>query len=273
MSEQPVESSSADSGSLTFVGTATTVITMGPFTVLTDPNFLAKGQRAYLGWGLWTRRLTQPAMTVGALPSLDAVVLSHLHGDHWDRVARAELDRDVPLVTTTHAARRLSPRGFSAVGLESWQETRLDKGDHELTITSLPAVHARGLLGAMLPPVMGSMLEHRRQGVLRRRIYLSGDTLTGDHLDAINERFPDIDVAVVHLGGTKVLTVPVSMDGAQGVDFLRRVKPVQAVPVHYDDYGVFHSPLSEFLSSAEQAGLSPVVIPVARGDSVPLPSR
>src|SRR3954452_15268295 len=37
------------------------------------------------------------------------------------------------------------------------------------------------------------------------------------------------------------------MDAAQGLDLLRRV-PRMAVPVHYDDYRVFRSPLSEFLS-------------------------
>src|SRR4051812_32246282 len=48
--------------SLTFVGTATTVLRLGSFTVLTDPNFLHKGQRVYLGYGLSSKRLTEPAM-------------------------------------------------------------------------------------------------------------------------------------------------------------------------------------------------------------------
>jgi hypothetical protein len=30
-------------------GTATTIVRLGSFTVLTDPNFLHRGQRAYLG--------------------------------------------------------------------------------------------------------------------------------------------------------------------------------------------------------------------------------
>jgi len=38
--------------SLTFIGTATTVLRLGDFTLLTDPNFLHKGQRVYLGYGL-----------------------------------------------------------------------------------------------------------------------------------------------------------------------------------------------------------------------------
>ena len=83
--------------SLTFVGTATTVLRLGSFTVLTDPNFLHRGERAYLGYGLSSRRRTEPMAIPDDLTGLDAVVLSHLHGDHFDRRARAQLPRGVPI--------------------------------------------------------------------------------------------------------------------------------------------------------------------------------
>ncbi len=263
-SEQP----SVDS--LTFIGNATVLLRLGSFTVLTDPNFLRKGQRAYLGRGLWSRRLLDPALTVHDVPTLDAVVLSHLHGDHWDRVARAGLDRRPPLVTTTHAARRLKRQGFSTHGLTTWTDHVLAKDNEELRVVSLPGVHARGPLGKVLPPVMGSLLEHQVQGETRLRVYLSGDTLTGDHLDAVHERYPDIDVAVMHLGGTRVLASTVTLDAPQGVDFLRRVQPRAAIPVHYDDYKIMRSPLSAFLESVRQADLDDVVRPVRRGETVAL---
>jgi L-ascorbate metabolism protein UlaG (beta-lactamase superfamily) len=38
-------------GSLTFIGTATTLISYGGFTLLTDPNFLHRGQRGLPGQG------------------------------------------------------------------------------------------------------------------------------------------------------------------------------------------------------------------------------
>jgi L-ascorbate metabolism protein UlaG (beta-lactamase superfamily) len=260
--------------SVTFVGTATTVLRLGAFTILTDPNFLARGQRAYLGKGLWSRRLTQPALGVDELPPLDVVLLSHLHGDHFDRVARRGLDRAVPLVTTPQAANRLRRSGFATHGLRTWERWsathRGPDGEEELSIESLPGVHARGVMGRLLPPVMGSLLEHRVDGVVRRRVLVSGDTLTGDHLDTIRERHPDVDVALVHLGGTRVLGRLVTMDGEQGVDFLHRVAPRSSVPIHYDDYGVFRSPLSDFLDAAERAGLADSVRVVERGATVAL---
>ena len=256
--------------SLTFIGTATTLVRLGGFTLLTDPNFLHRGQRAYLGKGLWSRRLTEPALAPAQLPALDAVVLSHLHGDHWDRVARRELDRTPPVLTTTSAAPRLARQGFTTQGLDTWEDTVLRRDAEQLRVVSLPGIHARGVLRRLLPPVMGSMLEHSVDGAVRRRVYVSGDTLDGSHLDAVRDRFPGIDVAVVHLGGTRVLAHTVTMDAAQGVRFLRRIGPAAAVPVHHDDYGVFRSPLSDFLTETADAGLATEVRPVGRGDTVSL---
>ncbi|WP_374969572.1 MBL fold metallo-hydrolase [Terrabacter sp. BE26] len=241
---------------LTFIGTATTVLELGSFTILTDPNFLHRGERAYLGKGLWSRRLTDPALEIEDLPRLDAVVLSHLHGDHFDRVARRGLDRRAPVLTTPAAARRLDSWGFDTQPLTDWQQHVFGDGEQSLVVTAVPGIHARGVMGALLPPVMGSVIEHRVGDQVRHRVYVSGDTLTGDHLDAVRRRFPDIDTAVVHLGGTRVLFHTVTMDADQGVDFLGRVRPAQTVPVHHSDYGVFRSPLAEFLAKARQAGRS-----------------
>jgi L-ascorbate metabolism protein UlaG (beta-lactamase superfamily) len=256
--------------SMTWIGNATSLLRLGRFTILTDPNFLHAGQRAYLGKGLWSRRLKAPAAGVDDLPPLSAVVLSHLHGDHFDRVARRGLDRAAPIVTTEAAAKRLRRWGFRTHGLSTWTGHTLTDGDEELHIEALPAAHAFGLMGALLPPVMGSLLEHRVGGQVTRRIMLSGDTLTGDHLDAIRVRHPEIDVALVHLGGTRVLFHTVTMDAAQGLDYLRRTVPRRAVPVHYDDYRVMKSPLADFLTAVDRAGLREVVTPVPRGETVTL---
>ena len=81
---------------VTFIGNATTLISTGDLTLLTDPNFLHQGQHAYLGYGLVSKRLQPPALTVDQLPKLDAIVLSHMHGDYWDRVAQ-RLPKVIPV--------------------------------------------------------------------------------------------------------------------------------------------------------------------------------
>jgi len=258
---------------LFFVGTATTVLRLGPFTLLTDPNFLHRGQWSYLGQGLISRRRTNPALEIAELPDLDAVVLSHLHGDHFDRIASRELDRDLPLLTTPHAARGLRRRGFrEPVALTTWSNVSLTKDGAELTVTSLPGRHGYGLVGRVLPPVMGTMLEYRpAKDAAVLRVYLSGDTLVHDELREIRDRFPRIDVAVVHLGGTKVLGLLLTMDAVQGVDLLELLRPVHAVPVHYDDYGVMKSPLTDFVAEVERRRPGVAVRYLDRGDAFAWP--
>jgi L-ascorbate metabolism protein UlaG (beta-lactamase superfamily) len=265
----------APAGSFTFIGNATALVRWGPFTLLTDPNFLHAGQRAYLGHGLTSRRIREPALRVDELPEeLDAVVLSHLHGDHWDRVARRGLDRGLPILTTPHAARRLQGwhRFRRASGLATWESHTMLKEQGTLRLTALPGRHAPGPARRLLPPVMGSLLEFGDVGGgVRQRIYVTGDTLMYDGVREIARRCPGIDLTVVHLGGT---TLPgglmVTMDGGQGAELLQEIRPTRAIPVHVDDYSAFRSPLSDFREAVERRGLGDRVTYVERGETVPL---
>jgi L-ascorbate metabolism protein UlaG (beta-lactamase superfamily) len=260
-------------GSVSFIGTATTLIRLGGFTVLTDPNFLHQGQWSYFGQGLFSRRRTEPAAQPADLPPLTAVVLSHLHGDHFDRVARRELDRDVPVVTTEQAARSLGRSGFRAcVGLKTWSSQAFSDGDASLRVTAVPARHTAGPLNLVLPAVMGSVLEYRpRADATPLWIYVSGDTVFHQDLAGIRERFPLLDLALLHLGGTRVLGVLLSMDHRQGVDLVELLRPASVVPIHYDDYGLFHSPVSNFLTEVRERRPDAEVRLLHRGDSLPLP--
>jgi L-ascorbate metabolism protein UlaG (beta-lactamase superfamily) len=263
------EETGFERGSVFFVGTATVIIRYGGFTLLTDPNFLHAGDHVHLGYGLRSRRLTNPAVEIEDLPPLDLVVLSHLHGDHFDRVAEAKLDKTLPIVTTPHAARYLEGKGFRPLeGLRTWESINVRKGDARLRVTAMPGTHAPGPMRKVLPPVMGSMLEFgEAERATRLRLYISGDTLVHNRLREIPRRYPEIDLALLHLGGTRVLGILVTMDAEQGVEALRIIDPRTAVPIHYNDYGVFKSPLEDFKKAVAEAGLEDRVRYLAHGET------
>ncbi|HEX6501029.1 MAG TPA: MBL fold metallo-hydrolase [Micromonosporaceae bacterium] len=264
-----------DRAALTFIGTATTLLRFGPFTLLTDPNFVRRGQRVGLGYGLWSKRLTQPAARVDDLPDLDAVLLSHLHGDHFDRVARRRLPRSVPVLTTPQAAARLQRWGFGdTLAMRPWQSTTLRRDGHGLRITSVPGTHGPGVVGRVLmPQVMGSVLEwYRPDEAPPLRVYITGDVLYRQELTAVVDRFGDLDAMVAHLGGTRILGLLLTMDARQGADLVELLRPRLTVPVHYDDYPVFRSPLRDFLAEAARRGLPGEIRPVPRGARLVLPS-
>jgi L-ascorbate metabolism protein UlaG (beta-lactamase superfamily) len=263
-----VSRATLDTGELTFIGTATVLVRYAGFTFLTDPNFLHQGQHAYLGLGLTSRRRTEPAMQPGDLPPLDFVVLSHHHGDHFDRIAARELDKDVPIITNAHAARKLRRQGFRRpVALQTWESAQVERGANFVRITSMPGKHAPQPLGLAIPDVMGSMLEFGRDDAVALRLYITGDTLLHERLREIPRRYPDIDLCLLHLGGTRIAGILLTMNAAQGVAALQLVAPKVAVPIHYDDYTVFRDPLRAFEQAAAQASLRTTIHYVSRGDT------
>ncbi|TSD99792.1 MBL fold metallo-hydrolase [Skermania sp. ID1734] len=265
--------------SVTFIGNATTLISYGELTLLTDPNFLHQGQYAYLGYGLVSKRLREPARTISELPPIDAITLSHMHGDHWDRTAQRDLDHALPILTTPHAAKRLRRRGFTAAtGMQTWGSEDVIKGDNKVRVTSLPGRHAPAWTWRMLPPVMGSMLEFGPiEGPPQRRLYVSGDTLLIEDLAEIPGKFDAIDAGLLHLGGTRLPAGPrlpfgltVTMDGAQGAGLVDLLNLPRAIPLHYDDYTVFASPLSDFEEHMRRRGWVDRIIRIGRGETVSL---
>jgi L-ascorbate metabolism protein UlaG (beta-lactamase superfamily) len=99
-----VAASNRAQGSIFFVGNATVILSYAGFTILTDPNFLHRGDHVHLGHGMTAARRTEPALELEALPPIDFVLLSHMHEDHFDREVERKLDHSLPIVTTPHAA-------------------------------------------------------------------------------------------------------------------------------------------------------------------------
>jgi len=257
------------SGSIFFVGNATVLIRYAGFTILTDPNFLHAGDHVHLGYGLTSTRLTNPAMEIEDLTPLDFVLLSHLHGDHFDRMAERRLNKATSIISTRHATSYLEKVGFTLThAIKTWETIEVRKGGATLNLTAMPGIHGPGLLGAVLPPVMGSMLEFgdEERGT-RLRMYISGDTLIHERLREIPRRFPDVDLALLHLGGTRVLGIMVTMDAEQGVEAMKIVDPRTTIPIHYNDYEAFESPLEDFKQAVSEAGLEDRVHYLSHGDT------
>jgi L-ascorbate metabolism protein UlaG (beta-lactamase superfamily) len=278
----PAERADADfgQGSIFFVGTATVILRYAGFTILTDPNFLHAGDHVHLGYGLTSERLTEPAIDIEDLPPVDLCVLSHYHGDHFDQIVEEKLQKDLPIVTTNAAVAELEARNFTGgIGLETWETAQFTKGAARLRITSMPGKHGPPIVDFALPDVMGSVLdfEDEKTGERKLRLYISGDTLVIDELHEIPKRFPEIDIGLMHLGGTRVLGVLVTMDDKEGVEAIKIVQPETVIPIHYNDYDVFKSPLEDFKRAAEAAGFGDRIVYLAHGETydfeVPLTKR
>jgi len=268
--------SGRDSGpdEVLFIGNATLLIRYRGLTILTDPNFIHAGEEIELGYGVTTRRLTDPAIEIDDLPDLDAVILSHFHADHFDRVAEERLPRSIPIITTPGASDELASRGFRTLHpLVTWASTDVLADTATCTVRAMPGRHAPSLVSVAMPDVMGSLLEFRdadNESVVGLRVYVSGDTIMYEGVRSIADRESVIDLAFLHLGGTRVMGVTVTMDGDQGVELLETLRPRLAVPIHFDDYEAFKSPLSDFRDRVREHALDAHVTYLERGQSLSL---
>jgi hypothetical protein len=154
-----------------------------------------------------------------------------------------------------------------------------------IKVTGMPGKHvppgplavANDILKAV-PPTNGWMVElgysdSSSQFENGYRIYISGDTLMIDELKEIPERYrgQNIDLMLIHLGGT---TIPgpsmpllmVTMDAKQGIQLMELINPDVTIPIHYDDYDVFMSPLNDFKKAVLEAGWSDKVVYLDRKD-------
>jgi len=254
--------------SIFFIGNATLLIRYAGLTILTDPTFIHMHEKVHLGYGLKSKRLTDPAIDIKELPRIDIILLSHFHGDHFDQVAEKQLDKSLLIVTTSHASKELNKRGFTNTQiLDKWDSISFVKGEVKLKVTATPGRHGPLPISILLPNVMGSILDFQSPNNKLSRLYITGDTLVYNQIKEIAKRFNDVDIALLHLGGTRILGILVTMDAKQGIKMFNIINPKVAIPIHYNDYDVFKSPLDDFRNEMVKAGLDKRVSYLTHGES------
>ena len=227
-------------GSVTWIGEATVLIRSHGMTVLTDPTFLRRGEPARIVPGLPHRRRSDPAIDIDELPPIDLVVLSRLREDHFDRLARRRLPRDVPIVAPPAARAELVAMGFTSVNaLPAWGGLRVARGDAWLELTATPTRLGPPGIAALLPASMGTLLAFGgADRPAARRIWISGDTGIDEALlSELAPRLADLDLALLHVGGTAVLGFGDSMDVAGSLRAIARLAPRTAIALRLDDFG------------------------------------
>lgn len=228
---------------LTHVGGPTLLIEAGGWRLLTDPTFDPPGRRYRFGWGTSSVKAAGPALPVGEIGPVDAVLLTHdHHGDNLDDAGRALLGSVGTVLTTRSGARRLARSGdvdpTRVVGLAAGATTRLAApGRPTIKVTATPCRHGPPLSRAVVGDVVGFALDGLDHGT----VWVSGDTVLHPELLSVAGRL-DVAVAVLHLGAVHFpVTGPVryTMTARDAVHLCRVLRPRTVVPVHYEGWGHF----------------------------------
>ncbi len=183
---------------LQLIRNATSIIRYGGRTILLDP-FLSPAGALPAFQNTPNPRpnpivgLPMPAAQV--VSGIDATLLTHLHVDHWDPVARELLAKTGPIFVQPADRERVVGAGFSAV--QAIDSTLTWEG---ISIARTGGQHGRGDVGRRMGTVSGYVL--RRAGL--PTVYIAGDTIWCPEVaDAIRTHTPD--VIVVNAGAAQFL--------------------------------------------------------------------
>lgn len=128
--------------------------------------------------------------------SASALLVTHLHQDHFDSTAAKSLSHSLPLICQPDDVERLRHEGFHRL-----EPVVTTLEHHSVRLTRTAGHHGTGEIGEMLAPVSGFVLEHDDEPV----VYLAGDTIWCDEVAEVIVRFSP-DVIVVNAGGARFLT-------------------------------------------------------------------
>ncbi|MFM9276876.1 MBL fold metallo-hydrolase [Paenibacillus jiagnxiensis] len=162
---------------------------------------------------------------VDGLLDPDAVLVTHLHPDHWDEAAIAVLSKSTPILCQPEDKVPITSAGFSSVSEISEHITL--KG---VTIFRTGGQHGTGEIGKRMGPVSGFILKAEGEPTL----YIAGDTIWCDDVqNALDAYHPDI--TVVNAGGARFNEGdPITMDEGDVVRLCQYVPYTKVVAVHMD---------------------------------------
>lgn len=204
---------------------ATMKIRFGGHTILTDPMLGEVGTTRSFAGKAPNPTTPLPLPVSEILAGVDAVLVSHLHPDHFDEAAIASFPKDLPLLCSPVDEEKLRAFGFSAVTPLaehlSW---------HNLTIARTGGRHGSGKILERLGEVAGFVLSVAGEPT----VYWVGDSIWCEPV-AESLAIHQPQVVISHSGGATLPGfAPIIMDIPDTLRLLEAAPAATVVAVHLE---------------------------------------
>jgi len=245
--------------SAVWIGHATVLLRLGDQRVLTDPNLS--------GLLYIVPRDTPASVRANEIPFVHAVLISHMHFDHFDRPTLRSLSPNTAIFYPDGGQPYAgSLTQYRREALAPWQSTRVGK----LTITAVPVQHFGGRYG------FDAFWNHAYTGYVIEadgvKVFFGGDTGNAPELfREVGERFPGIDLALIPIApyrgekGNRVHANP-----AEALEIFRAVGARHMIPIHYEGYyghwGGYDKPRRHLEEALAREGLEDRVFALRPGE-------
>ena len=233
-----------DELALTWIGHSAALLEIADRRVLFDPmlgEFAAPFPVSSL------RRWVPPTPSLGQLPPVDLICLSHNHYDHLDRGSVRQLAArwpDVPWLAPLGLAALLRRLGVRRVEELDWWD-RIEMAGLEIGATPAQHFSARTPWDRNRSLWCGFVV-----GAADRRVYFAGDTGYHPEFGAIGQRWGPFDLAMFPIGAyePRWFMRAVHLDPTEAIEAYRALDPggrAVFVAIHWGTFKLTDEPLDE----------------------------
>jgi L-ascorbate metabolism protein UlaG (beta-lactamase superfamily) len=245
---------------ITYLRTSSVLIEYDGHTLLTDPWFSMVMR--------FVPVFRAPGIAFNELPKLDLIVASHFHPDHFEVDSVRQLAHaGMEIVGARGAANVCKGMPVRAVH-DMWHWESVTVGP--FTMTATPAVHTGP------PPLEVNFIIDAGP----HRIFFGGDARWSDAYRQVSDRYTNIDIALLPIGGTLIFGHRTTMSPVDAVRACNYLRPKYAVPIHEGGEWMPVPPASwhpgrnrHFVRALEDSGLPVKPCVIAPGERVTFDSN
>lgn len=242
---------------------ATLVVEYAGKNFLIDPMLAEKG--AYPPFPDSLRQdqnnplVSLPTSIDDIVSSIDAVIVTHLHLDHWDDAAKEALPKDIKMFAQNDAdASEIRSAGFKNV--EILQEDTVFKG---IQLIKTKGEHGRGGMVKLAGQVCGVVFKSPNE----KALYLAGDTVWYEAVQEVIEAHTP-EIIVVNGGDNQFLEGGSLVMGKNDIYEVNKAAPdAKIISVHMEAVNHWTLSREELRSFIDEKGISSNILVPNDGDS------
>lgn len=233
---------------LRLIRNATLVLEYAGRRLLLDPYFASRFSRPSYAGRSANPLVDLPLPPEEILDGAQALLVSHLHSDHFDPEAQRLLPKELPLFCQPGDETVIREKGFTRV--EPVRDSLTWEG---IRIAQTPGQHGSGQVLEEMGRVSGFVFQAKGEPTL----YWAGDTILYPAVLETIQRFRP-QVIVVHAGGAVwgAEQTRIIMDAAQAVEVCQAAPSATVIATHLEALDHCLTTRAELRGQARAAGIS-----------------